>query len=47
MTIIEATARLIPSVIKEEVSWQEESYRPEQGGMNIEHPQYTRPGEVA
>ncbi|USN56107.1 MAG: hypothetical protein H6765_05500 [Candidatus Peribacteria bacterium] len=29
MTIIEATARLIPGVIKEELSRQDESYRPE------------------
>jgi tRNA (guanine37-N1)-methyltransferase len=46
MTIIEATARLVPGVIKEELSRQEESYRPEQGGENIEYPQYTRPEEV-
>jgi tRNA (guanine37-N1)-methyltransferase len=43
MTFIEATARLIPWVIKEETSWQDESYRPELWWINIEYPQYTRP----
>ena len=46
MTIIESTARLVPGVIKEEVSRQDESYRPEQWWNNIEYPQYTRPQEV-
>jgi len=46
MTFIEATARLIPWVIKEEMSRQDESYRPELWGMNIEYPQYTRPEVV-
>lgn len=46
MNIIEATARLVPWVIKEEASRQDESYRPEQGGENIEYPHYTRPAEV-
>jgi tRNA (guanine37-N1)-methyltransferase len=45
MAMIEATARLIDGVIKEQESRQEESYRPERGGENIEYPQYTRPEE--
>lgn len=43
MTMIEAITRLIPGVIKEEISRQDESYRPEQDMQNIEYPQYTRP----
>lgn len=43
MIIIEATARLLPWVINDEMSRQDESYRPEQWGSNIEYPQYTRP----
>lgn len=46
MVMIEATARLLPGVIKETASRQQESYRPEQGLTNIEHPQYTRPDQV-
>jgi len=46
MNIIEATARLVPWVIKEEASRQDESYRPEQGWENLEYPQYTRPQVV-
>ncbi len=46
MSIIEATARLLPGVIKEEASRQDESYRPEQELKNIEYPQYTRPEVV-
>lgn len=46
MVMIEAISRLIPWVIKEQISRQDESYRPEQGGENIEYPQYTRPEEV-
>lgn len=46
MTMIEAITRLIPWVIKEEQSRQEESYRPEQNMQNIEYPQYTRPEVV-
>ena len=46
MSMIEATARLIPWVIKEEVSRQDESYRPEQWMNNLEYPQYTRPEEI-
>ncbi len=43
MLMIETISRLIPWVIKEEVRRQDESYRPELGGENIEYPQYTRP----
>lgn len=46
MSIVESTARLIPWVIKEECSWQKESYRPGQELNTIEHPHYTRPQEV-
>lgn len=46
MVMIEAISRLIPWVIKEQISRQDESYRPELGGENIEYPQYTRPEEV-
>ena len=46
MSIIESTARLVPGVIKEESSRQDESYRPEQWMNNIEHAHYTRPQEV-
>ncbi len=46
MSIIESTARLVPWVIKEEVSRQDESYRPEKWMNNLEYPQYTRPQEV-
>ena len=46
MMIIEATARLLPGVINDALSWQDESYRPEQNSANIEYPQYTRPEEV-
>jgi tRNA (guanine37-N1)-methyltransferase len=46
MMIIEATARLLPWVINDQLSRQDESYRPEKWGTNIEYPQYTRPEEV-
>lgn len=46
MTMTEAVVRLIPGVIKEESSRQEESYSISQNMENIEHPQYTRPQEV-
>jgi len=46
MSIIESTARLVPGVIKEEASRQEESYRPEKWMKNLEAPHYTRPQEV-
>lgn len=46
MTMIESIVRLIPWVIKEELSWQDESYTPSQNMENIEYPQYTRPQQV-
>ncbi len=46
MVMIESTARLVPGVIKEEISRQDESYRPEHNMTNIEYPQYTRPQQV-
>ena len=46
MTMIEAITRLIPWVIKEEASRQEESYSVEKNMNNLEHPQYTKPQEV-
>lgn len=46
MVVIEAIARLIPGVIKEEASHLLESYDPAQAMSNIEYPQYTRPEEV-
>lgn len=46
MIIIEAISRLIPWVIKEEVSRQDESYNVKQNMQNLEYPQYTKPEEV-
>lgn len=46
MLMTEAVVRLIPWVIKEEISWQDESYALEKNMQNIEYPQYTRPEEV-
>jgi len=46
MTMIEAITRLIPWVIKEEASRQEESYSVEKNMNNLEYPQYTKPQEV-
>jgi len=46
MTMVEAIARLIPWVIKEQMSWEEESYTPKHWLNNIEYPQYTRPRTV-
>lgn len=46
MAIVEATARLLPWVINQEASWQDESYRPENDRCTLEYPQYTRPYEV-
>lgn len=46
MVMTEAVVRLIPGVIKEEASWQNESYSLEYDMTNIEHPQYTKPEEV-
>lgn len=46
MTMIEAITRLIPGVIKESSSRQDESYNPLHWMYNIEHPHYTRPPEL-
>lgn len=46
MTMIESIVRLVPWVIKEEISRQDESYSPDYKLQNIEYPQYTRPAEV-
>lgn len=46
MVIIEAITRLIPWVIKEEASRQDESYSIGQNMNNLEYPQYTKPEEV-
>lgn len=46
MTMIESIVRLIPWVIKEENSRQNESYQISQNMENLEYPQYTRPQEV-
>lgn len=46
MTMIESIVRLVPWVIKEAASRQDESYSLEYDMKNIEYPQYTRPEEV-
>lgn len=46
MTMIESITRLIPWVIKESESRENESYSIDQNMQNLEHPQYTRPEEV-
>lgn len=46
MVMIEAITRLIPWVIKEEVSWQDESYSMKHNMNNLEYPQYTKPEKV-
>ncbi len=46
MTMIEAITRLIPGVIKEEASRQDESYNIQKNMNNLEYPQYTKPEEV-
>lgn len=46
MVMIEAITRLIPWVIKEEASRQDESYSITQNMNNLEYPQYTKPEEV-
>lgn len=46
MMMIEAITRLIPGVIKEEASRQDESYNINQDMQNLEYPQYTHPEEV-
>ena len=46
MTMTESIVRLVPGVIKEEMSWQDESYAIDSDSMKIEYPQYTRPENV-
>ncbi len=46
MVLIDSISRLIPWVIKETQSIQEESYDPKKNLQNIEYPQYTRPQEI-
>jgi len=46
MTIVESIVRLVPGVIKDAKSWQDESYSLQYDMKNIEYPQYTRPEEV-
>lgn len=46
MTMIESIVRLIPWVIQEEASRQDESYQVLQNMENLEYPQYTRPKSV-
>lgn len=46
MTMIEAIWRLIPGVIKESESRQDESYNLKTGMTNLEFPHYTRPESV-
>jgi len=46
MTMVESVVRIIPWVIKEENSRQDESYQISQNMENLEYPQYTRPQEV-
>lgn len=46
MTMVESIVRLIPGVIQDELSWQDESYQISQNMENLEYPQYTRPQDV-
>ena len=46
MTMVESIVRLVPWVIQEENSRQDESYQISQNMENLEYPQYTRPKEV-
>jgi len=46
MTMIESIARLVPWVIKESESWQNESYSLKENMQNLEEPNYTRPENV-
>ena len=43
MTMVESVVRLVPGVIKEESSRQDESYQITKNMENLEYPQYTRP----
>ena len=46
MTMVESIVRLVPWVIQEEISRQDESYQISKNMENLEYPQYTRPQEV-
>lgn len=46
MIMIEAITRLIPWVIKEEASRQDESYNIKTNMTNLEYPQYTKPENI-
>ncbi|MDR0650434.1 MAG: tRNA (guanosine(37)-N1)-methyltransferase TrmD [Candidatus Peribacteria bacterium] len=46
MTMVEAISRLLPGVIKERESWQNESYALKSSMNNLEPPQYTRPENI-
>lgn len=46
MTMVESIVRLVPWVIQDEISRQDESYQVSQNMENLEYPQYTRPQEV-
>lgn len=46
MTMIESITRLVPWVIKESESWQNESYSLKENMQNLEEPNYTRPENV-
>jgi tRNA (guanine37-N1)-methyltransferase len=46
MVMLEAITRLVPGVIKESSSREEESYSIKHGGNNIEAPNYTKPETV-
>ena len=46
MVMVEAISRLIPGVIKESGSREEESYSIKHGGTNIEAPNYTKPETI-
>ncbi len=46
MMMIEAITRLIPWVIKEEASRQDESYNIKTNMINLEYPQYTKPENI-
>jgi tRNA (guanine-N1)-methyltransferase len=46
MTMIESITRLIPGVIKESESRQNESYSLKENMQNLEEPNYTRPENV-
>jgi tRNA (guanine37-N1)-methyltransferase len=46
LVMVEAIVRLVPGVIKEKMSREDESYSPASALKNLEYPQYTRPEEI-